>query len=226
MLSATTPDALRHRRVIVAGVVIVLLVLAWTAYAVLVHRSATPASHSGVRFERSTAATSGAPEPVTVLRAVEPTEDPATFARRVAQALFAWDTATLVGRNDHIEQLVAIADPTGQSTPGLVGDLGNYLPTPNTWIELAQYETRQWLSIDSVTTPTLWPQAVTQAGPDGLLPGTTAFTIRGVRHRWGVWEGAPVATSHKVAFTIFIVCAPSYPTCHLLRLSLLDKPLD
>jgi hypothetical protein len=226
MLSPVTPDALLRRRVTVTGVVIGVLVLAWIAYAVLIHRSATPDSDSGVRFDRSTAATSQAPEPVTVPSALEPTDDPATFARRVALALFAWDTATLVGRSDHIEQLVAVADPTGQSTPGLVGDLGNYLPTPDAWGELAQYETRQWLSIDSVTTPQLWADAVVQAGPDGLLPGTTAFTIRGVRHRWGVWEGEPVATSHEVAFTVFIVCAPSYPNCHLLRLSLLDKPLD
>lgn len=226
MLSPVSPDAHRRRRVIVAGVVIALLALAWVTYAVLVHRSAPPESDGDVKFDSSTAATSQPPEPVTVLRALEPTDDPATFARRVALALFAWDSATLVGRADHIEQLVAVADPTGQSTPGLVGDLGNYLPTQDAWIELAQYKTRQWLSIDSVTTPTLWPEAVAQAGPDGLLPGTTAFTIRGVRHRSGVWEGAPVATSHEVAFTVFIVCAPSYPTCHLLRLSLLDKPLD
>ncbi|WP_262852275.1 ParB N-terminal domain-containing protein [Mumia quercus] len=38
--------------------------------------------------------------------------------------------------------------------------------------------------------------------------------------------GEPVASEHTVAFTVFIVCGPSYPECHLLRLSLLDKPLD
>jgi hypothetical protein len=59
-----------------------------------------------------------------------------------------------------------------------------------------------------------------------LLPGTTGLTIRGIRHRTGVWEGEPVASEHDVAFTVFIVCGPSYSECHLLRLSMLDKPLD
>ncbi len=109
--------------------------------------------------------------------------------------------------------------------PALVSDLDNYLPTQDAWVELAQYETRQWLSIDSVTTPSKWGEAETQAG-DELLPGTTAFTIHGTRHRSGIWEREPVASGHEVAFTVFIVCGPLYPECHLLRLSMLDKPLD
>ena len=157
--------------------------------------------------------------------ALQPTSDSETFARQVAEALFEWDTATLITRTDHVEQLVAVADPTGESTPGLVSDLDNYLPTQDAWVELAQYETRQWLSIDSVAAPTMWAEAETQAG-DELLPGTTAFTIHGTRHRTGIWEGEPVASEHQVAFTVFIVCGPSYPECHLLRLSMLDKPLD
>jgi hypothetical protein len=28
-----------------------------------------------------------------------------------------------------------------------------------------------------------------------------------------------------VEFTVFVVCAPTYDTCHLLRLSQLDNPL-
>jgi hypothetical protein len=63
-------------------------------------------------------------------------------------------------------------------------------------------------------------------GPDGLLPGTTALTIQGTRHRAGEWEGEPVATEQDVAFTVFIVCRPSYPRCYLLRLSRLDEPLQ
>ncbi len=76
-----------------------------------------------------------------------------------------------------------------------------------------------------MTTPTKWVEAVTQAG-DQLLPGTTALTIHGTRHRSGVWEGEPAASEHDVAFTIFMVCGPSYPECHLLRLSMPDKPLE
>jgi hypothetical protein len=92
-------------------------------------------------------------------------------------------------------------------------------------MELAKYETRQWLTVDTLTTPSKWADAQAQAG-DELLPGTTALTINGTRHRSGVWEGDPVASAHDVAFTVFLVCGPSYPECHLLRLSILDKPLD
>lgn len=153
------------------------------------------------------------------------TADPKSFARQVANALFAFDTSTVVTRADHVAQLVAVADPTGESAPGLVSDLDNYLPTPQAWTQLAQYETRQWLVVDSVTIPTKWPEALAQAG-DELLPGTSAFTIQGTRHRAGTWEDEPVASEHDVAFTVFIVCGPTYPQCHLLRLSLLDQPLE
>ena len=153
-----------------------------------------------------------------------PTSDPETFAKQVSQAIFAWDTTSMVSRADHVEQLLTLADPTGESTAGLLGDLDNYLPTADAWRQLARYDTRQWLTITSVTTPSLWPEAESQAGA-GLLPGSTAFTVEGVRHRSGVWEGEPVSSSHDVAFTIFMVCGPSYPRCHLLRLSMLDKPL-
>ena len=64
-----------------------------------------------------------------------------------------------------------------------------------------------------------------QANPGQIAPGTTALTIEGTRHRAGVWNGQPVTSEHPVAFTMFMVCAPSYPTCHLLRLSQLDNPL-
>ena len=76
-----------------------------------------------------------------------------------------------------------------------------------------------------MTRPTKWPEAEAQAG-DALLPGTTAFTIEGVRHRTGIWEDAPVSSEHDVSFTVFVVCGPSYPECHLLRLSMLDNPLE
>lgn len=225
MLHHTTPDALRRRRLIVVGAAIALLVIAFITYAVLVHRAASTSSVSSTKPEPTTS-TTGTTEPQAVeLAALRPASQPEAFARTVAEALFEWDTATIIGRTDHIEQLVAVADPTGDSTPGLVSDLDNYLPTPEAWVDLAQYQTRQWLSIDSLATPSKWAEAQAQAG-DQLLPGTTAFTIHGVRHRSGVWEGAPVTSAHDVAFTVFIVCGPSYPECHLLRLSILDKPLD
>ena len=226
MLYPTSPDELRRRRLVVAGVATALLLIAFVTYAVLVHCSheanvaATPQAPGTAKPADSK------PSPVpTKLAALQPTDDPEQFAREVAQAIFAWDTATLINRDDHIEQLVKVGDPTGESTAGLLSDLEGYLPTDDAWLDLAQYETKQWLTIDSIATPSKWSEAEAQAGT-ALLPGTSAYTIHGVRHRSGIWEGAPVATEHDVAFTVFIVCGPSYPECHLLRLSILDKPLD
>jgi hypothetical protein len=226
MLYPTISDDLRRRRLIVIGVVLALLTIAVIAYAVLVHRSHSSTGSSPRAANGTVESTPIDTQPaLTELRSLPPTTDPETFARQVAEALFRWDTATVVRRTDHIEQLVAVADPTGESTPGLVSDLDNYLPTEDAWVELAKYETRQWIVIDSVTTPTKWADAQDQAS-DELLPGTTALTIHGTRHRAGVWEGEPVASEHDVAFTLFLVCGPSYPECHLLRLSMLDNPLE
>lgn len=224
MLSAVTPEVLRRRRLIVTGVAIALLLIVFVTYAILAHRSAQPVSPPSDDRGGAAAPVSGPGDQPAGLDPLKPTSDPETFARQVAQAIFAWDTTSMVSRAEHVEQLLGLADPTGESTAGLSSDLDNYLPTADAWRQLAQYDTRQWLTITSVTTPALWAQAQSQAGP-GLLPGTTAFTIDGVRHRSGVWEGEPVSSSHDVSFTVFIVCGPLYPRCHLLRLSMLDKPL-
>ncbi|WP_141013073.1 hypothetical protein [Nocardioides sambongensis] len=227
MLYSRTPDDLRQRRLIVAGITTALLLIAVVTYAVLVHQG----HHAPSPSRPETQSDSVEPAPVeeatraTRLPALRPTSDPESFARQVAEALFAWDTATLVGRDDHIEQLIRLGDPTGESTVGLLADLGNYLPTRDAWVELTKYATRQWLSLDTVSIPTKWAEAQAQAG-DALLPGTTAYTIHGTRHRTGVWAGEPVSSEHAVAFTVFIVCGPSYPKCHLLRISELDNPLD
>jgi hypothetical protein len=226
MLYPTTPDDLRRRRLVVVGIATALLLIAVVTYAVLVHRSHSQSTAPTDTKHGPVELTPVETKPVvTELQPLRATSNPEAFARQVAEAIFAWDTATLLTRTDHIEQLVAVADPSGESTPGLVSDLDNYLPTQDAWVELAAYETRQWLTIDSVTIPTKWAEAEAQAG-DELLPGTTALTIHGTRHRSGIWEGEPVTSEHAVAFTVFIVCVPSYPECHVLRLSLLDKPLD
>lgn len=219
-------DDLHRRRVIVAGVALVLLV-GVTIYAIVANRTHTPSStppSPGSTASTPPAVVATTPV-ITELSALRPTSDPDTFARQVAQAIFAWDTTTLITRSDHVELLVDVADPTGEATPGLVADLGNYLPTQNAWVELAKYQTRQWLDVDTVTTPSTWAEAETQAG-ESLLPGTSARTIHGTRHRAGIWNDSPVASEHTVAFTVFIVCEPSYPQCRLLRLSMLDNPLE
>ncbi len=225
MLYPTTPNDLRRRRLIVAGIATALLLFVFITYAVLVHRAHSPKAEPAGTHQGSVEPALVEPKPViTKLTPLRPTSDPEPFARQIAEAIFAWDTAALLTRTDHVEQLIAVADPTGESTPGLVSDLDNYLPTHGAWAELAKYETRQWLTVGSVTTPSRWADAQAQAG-DELLPGTTALTIRGTRHRAGIWEDEPVASEHPVAFTVFIVCGPSYPECHLLRLSMRDKPL-
>ncbi|MFT4264104.1 MAG: hypothetical protein QM572_12030 [Nocardioides sp.] len=220
-----SPHELRRRRLLVAGAGAALLLISVSTYAALVHRAAV---HS-VRVEQRTASegptTRAAAPPSAVPSSLDGTDDPEGFARSAALAIFEWDTATMLRREDHIEQIVVAGDPAGESTAGLLSDLSGYVPTDAAWIDLAQYATRQWLTIDSLTTPAKWDVAVAQAG-SALLPGTAAFTVRGVRHRTGTWDGAPISTEHRVAFTVFVVCGPTYPECHLLRLSILDKPLD
>jgi len=207
------------RRLLVVAAVLLVLLVAVVSYAAFANRDRSAGA--------STTATSSTPEPKAT-PASPPSLDaaePEAFARQVATALFAWDTRTLSSPQSVTEQLVAVADPTGESSAGLVADIANYLPTDQIWIELRKYETRQWIDVGSVEIPDLWATAEAQAG-DELLPGTTAFTIGGFRHREGVWEGEDVASQHGVAFTVFIVCAPTYPECHLLRLSKLDDPLE
>jgi hypothetical protein len=225
MHASTSLDALRRRRLTVIGAVIAFLLLAFVTCAALVHRSATTSNAAPTPKDSRSQPLVGQPPTHADLSSLPTTSDPEAFSRSVAEALFAWDTATMTGRAQHVDRLVAVADPTGESTPGLVADLDNYLPNQAAWTQLAGYETRQWLTVDSVRTPTQWAVAEAQAGDD-LLPGTTAYTIHGTRHRAGVWKGSPVTSQHDVAFTLFIVCGPSYPECHLLRLSMLDKPLD
>lgn len=228
MLYSTAHDnGLRRRRISVAAATAVVLLIAASAYAVL--SRGNPSSTTSSSSELNAL---GPPETAPdvgptngVLPELNPTADPESFAQLVAHAIFDWDTAVAVPLTDYTSRLVTVADPTGESSPGLVADVAAYLPTATAWSQLRTYATRQWLAINTAKVPSLWSQAEVEAGPDGLLPGTTAFTITGVRHRAGVWEGNPVTSEHDVAFTVFIVCAPSYPECHLLRLSRLDEPL-
>ena len=222
----TTSGVVRRRHLIIASLAVGFLVIALAIYSLQVRRSPATPSTTEVTPATPRAMTSKASAlPTSVLAPLRPTGDPGAFARLVAEAIFEWSTATLVGRAELVERLITVGDPTGESTPGLVSDLDNYLPTADAWVELARYETAQWLDVESVVTPTLWDEAEAQAGNE-LLPGTTAFTIEGTRHRSGLWENQPVASEQEVAFTVFIVCAPSYAQCHLLRLSRLDEPLD
>ena len=151
--------------------------------------------------------------------------NPETFARNVAEAIFAWDTTSGLMPLDYTAAILDVGDPSGTEQAGLASDLAMYLPTREAWIELRKHETRQHLVIDRAVIPEAWADAVAQAQPGQIAPGTAAYTIGGTRHRDGLWNDEPVSSEHAVSFTVFIVCAPTYPTCHLLRLSQLDNPL-
>ncbi|MGP5707528.1 hypothetical protein ACTXPC_03830 [Brachybacterium alimentarium] len=153
------------------------------------------------------------------------TDDPEEFARSVAVALFAWDTAIGLMPLDYTSVLLEVADPTGIEQAGLASDIAGYLPTRDSWTELRKYGTTQHLEITGVFVPEAWAQAEEQAQPGQLQPGTTAYTIEGIRHRAGVWNDEPTTSAHEVAFTIFLTCPPDGDPCHLLRLSILDQPL-
>lgn len=167
------------------------------------------------------------PVPTTTPRlpVVRPSADPATFVGNVVTALFSWDTASGFMPLDYTSVVLEVGDPSGAEQAGLAADIATYLPNREAWIELRQYATAQHLSIDDVFVPQAWGEAVEQAQPGQLAEGTIAYTIEGTRHRTGTWNDEPVTSKHAVAFTVFLVCEPTYDTCHLLRLSQLDNPL-
>ena len=81
MLYPTTPQFLRLRRLIVAGVAIALLLIACLAYAVLSRRSdSTTAPRSDV-VAGAAAPNSGPGQRPAQLDPLSPTSDPETFAR-------------------------------------------------------------------------------------------------------------------------------------------------
>lgn len=156
---------------------------------------------------------------------VRESDDPETFARALAIALFRWDTATEFGPTDYAQVIVDVGDPSGNETAGLASDVRTYLPTADAWAQLRTMQTRQWLDINDVLVPDEWATALEQAAEGQILPGTVAYTITGIRQREGVHGTEPVTSSHEVAFTVFITCEPTFDTCRALRISELDNPL-
>lgn len=145
-------------------------------------------------------------------------------ARRLAHRLFSWDSAA-ESRQTLLRRIVTSADDSGRETPGLLADLGQYVPQEDVWDELATYRTSQMLRFVSLTTPSTWRdrEAALHAR---LGAGTTALTVRGVRTRSGFLPAA-VATSSSdpVTFTMFVRCSRGASAYRLLRLSQLDHPL-
>lgn len=156
---------------------------------------------------------------------IRSTSDAEAFAREAAGALVNWDSTTDFDPADYAQVIVDAGDPSGIETAGLASDVRTYLPTAEAWLTLRSYGTRQWLTIDEAFVPASWSDAVDQAAPGPLLPGTIAYTITGTRHRSGIVGTQAQETSRPIAFTLFIACEPSFDECRLLRLSEVDNPL-
>ncbi|MBT2483118.1 MULTISPECIES: hypothetical protein [unclassified Microbacterium] len=227
MKTSDFSDPRSRRRLIaaLAAAVVVLLLAGVGVYGLIAGPSGT-SNGSRDDFAPGPAVTTPAdPVPTATPRlpVVRASDDPETFARNVAETLFAWDTGSGFMPLDYTSVVLDVGDPSGAEQAGLASDIAAYLPSREAWIELRQYATSQHLSIDDISVPEAWDTAIEQAQPGQLADGTTAYTIEGTRHREGLWHDDEVTSEHPVAFTVFIVCAPT--TCHLLRLSQLDNPL-
>ena len=230
-MSPAPPDPSNRRRLValIAAGIVLLLLAGVGIYGLLTGPRTTSTSTDDPNPGPSTTT-----EPPTVppgtpraprVPAVPRSADPAMFAQGVASTLFAWDTASGLWPLDYTSAILAVGDPSGDEQAGLASDVAAYLPNRDAWIELRHYATAQHLIIDEMFVPDAWDAALEQAQPGQLAEGTIAYTIEGTRHRTGLWNDETVTSEHPVAFTVFLVCAPSYDTCHLLRLSQLDNPL-
>lgn len=225
---ATSDARSRHRQIaLIAGLLAIVVLAGIGVYGLLSGPRTTSDTGDDSRNTGpgSTVTSPGAQRTPPRLPALPASDDPETFARNVAEALFAWDTALGFMPLDYTSVILTVGDPSGDEQAGLASDVAAYLPSRPAWLDLRQYATAQRLWIDEAFVPDAWGDAVEQAQPGQLAPGTSAYTIEGTRHRTGMWNDEDVTSEHPVAFTVFIVCAPTYDTCHLLRLSQLDNPL-
>jgi hypothetical protein len=141
-----------------------------------------------------------------------------------ATVLFDWDTATS-SPAAIAETLLGAADPSGEEAAGLASDIAYYLPDQATWARLRGMAVKQRIEVASVAVPLQWERALKDAADGQILPGTTAHTVTGTRHREGIWQDQPSSFAEPVSFTVFVTCAPSFPECHVMRLSLPGEPL-
>ena len=228
------PTARRRRTVLIAAIaggLILLLLISVGVYGLIRGPQTTePAEPSPTESPAATSPvlTPSEPEPVIALGG------PEEFAGAVAEALFTWDTTSGYGPADYAQMLADVTADT--EADAAASDVRSYLPTPEAWAQLRTHQTRQWIAIDTIEIPAAWEDAVVQAAPGQIPDGAVAYTITGTRHRTGYWGTDPVTTSHPVAFTVFLTCAPErglapapadpiIDTCLMLRLSQLDNPL-
>ncbi|MFC8797102.1 hypothetical protein ACFT2C_05180 [Promicromonospora sp. NPDC057138] len=205
-----------------------ILALAMIGIATGLHLSTT----EGPSGAQPTSTTPSAPAPEPVLPSSTPdthvdesAQAPTApdFARHVADLLFTWDTAT-GDRDAIVEQILAVADPTGVETPGLVTDVEAYVPDDAWWDRLHQYRTAQWFDIETAAVPEEWTDAQTRGATDGLPPGTTAVTVAGTLHRAGYVAGELETASTDLVLTVFVACTEN--DCAVLRLGAPGAVLD
>ncbi|MGO0577339.1 hypothetical protein [Ornithinimicrobium panacihumi] len=226
-----TPDVsdprIRRRLIAAAAAGVVFLILAGIGiYGLITGPRTTTGTDDPTGSEPSSTAPETPGSTTTPrLPSVPRSDDPETFARNVAEALFTWDTASGFFPLDYTSVILDVGDPSGTERAGLASDVAAHLPAREAWLELRKYLTTQHLTIETIFVPEAWDTAVEQARPGQLAEGTTAYTIEGTRHREGFWNDEPVTSEHAVSFTVFIVCPPDGDDCHLLRLSQLDNPL-
>lgn len=232
LVGMKTPDLSepRTRRRVIAALVAALIMLLLAGVGIYGLITGPPTNDTDHTNENGPGPVITAPDdpvPTTTPRlpVVRASADPDTFARNVATALFQWDTASGFMPLDYTSVILEVGDPSGAEQAGLASDIATYLPSREAWIELRQHATTQHLTIDNAFVPDAWDTALEQAQPGQLAEGTVAVTIEGTRHREGLWNDEHVTSEHEVAFTVFVVCSPTYDTCHLLRLSQLDNPL-
>lgn len=223
------PTALHSRRTLIALIAASIAVILVTGVGVygLIIGSQEPAVSTGPSPSSAAPSTQPPRESPTApsrIPAIPQSTNAEAFARSVATALFAWDTGSGFLPLDYTEVILDVADPTGTEQPGLAADITTYVPTQDAWVQLRQYATSQHLEITSAYVPDAWTDALAQARPGQLPKGATAFTIEGIRHRSGNWNGDQVSAEQKVAFTVFIACQPD-DSCYVLRLSQLNNPL-
>ena len=223
------PTALRSRRTLVALIaasIAVILVTGVGIYGIIIgsRETTAPIGPSPSSTEPAAQPSRESPFRPSRITAIPHSTDAEGFSRSVATALFTWDTGSGFLPLDYTEVILDVADPTGTEQPGLAADIAMYLPTQDAWTQLRQYATSQHLEITSAFVPDAWTDALAQARPGQLPAGTTAFTLEGIRHRSGLWNGDQVSAEQEVAFTVFIACPPD-DSCYVLRLSQLNNPL-
>lgn len=222
----TTPRSRRTVVTLVTAAVVALLIAGVGAYGLIIgSREPSQSTGTATSSAEPTTKPSRVPEtPAHRIPAIRRNTDAEAFSLSIATALFTWDTGSGFLPLDYTAVILDVADPTSAEQPGLAADIATYLPTHDAWLQLRQYATNQYLEITSAYVPDAWADALAQAHPRQLPEGATAFTIEGIRHRSGNWNGDQISANQVVAFTIFIACTPD-DSCYVLRLSQLNNPL-